>query len=160
MMEHAMHRPSMQRGAALAIALVLLLVMSLLGVSIMQTSGLQERMAGHSSNRALAFQGAEAGLTEAERRLSVDQAFHNAATTGTSGWHDAQAMPDLLETAPTYEASMAMRQRITDSQQGLEIGSDLRFRCIYRVDAESGGGTDEAQVRLRSYFQPRPECEL
>lgn len=150
-----------QRGAALAIALVLLLIMTLLGVSIMQVSALQVRMAGNSSDRALAFQGAEAALTTAEIRLTNDQDFYDTAAAGTaSDTYEALPMQDLLEGVPSYEASMAMRQRITDRQQGLEIGRELRFKCVYRVDAESGGGTNEPQVRLRSYFKPRPECEF
>ncbi|NAW33271.1 pilus assembly PilX family protein [Halomonas alimentaria] len=149
-----------QRGTALAIALVLLLIMSLLGVSIMQVSGLQERMAGNSSDRARAFQGAEAALSSAEGRLRDDEGFYLDAMDSVNGVVEAQSLQGLLSDEPTYTAMLAMRQRLVDRRQGLEIGSDLRFRCIFQVDARSSGGTNQAQVRLRSYFQPRPECEL
>lgn len=70
-----------QSGAALLVALVLLLVLTLIGVSGMTSVGLQERMAGSLSERAGYFEAAEAGLRHAERYLSsaVVPAFDNSA---------------------------------------------------------------------------------
>jgi type IV pilus assembly protein PilX len=50
----------------LIVALVLLLVLSVLGISSMQGTVMQERMAGNTFDRALAFQAAEAALREGE----------------------------------------------------------------------------------------------
>lgn len=55
-----------QRGAALFIALILLLVLTLLGISSSNTSILQERMIANSTETQLAFQRAEAGLRQIE----------------------------------------------------------------------------------------------
>lgn len=55
-----------QRGAALMIALVMLLVMSMLGLSSMRGTTLEERMAGNWRDQNLAFQAAEAALREGE----------------------------------------------------------------------------------------------
>ena len=55
-----------QQGAVLAVTLVILLVVTLLTVSNMQTSILEEKMAGNNSDRNVAFQAAESGLREAE----------------------------------------------------------------------------------------------
>jgi type IV pilus assembly protein PilX len=54
--------PQAQRGAALIVGLVLLLVMTLLGVAAMRTSTLQLVMAGNSQYSQLAFQAAESGV--------------------------------------------------------------------------------------------------
>lgn len=54
--------PQAQRGAALIVGLVLLLVMTLLGVAAMRTSTLQLVMAGNSQYSQLAFQAAESGI--------------------------------------------------------------------------------------------------
>ena len=56
-----------QRGAVLVTAMLLLLVLTIIGVTVMQMSRMQERMAGNSRDVNLAFQAAEAGLRNAEQ---------------------------------------------------------------------------------------------
>lgn len=58
-----------QRGLALIIALIFLLLMAMIGVTGMQTTTMQERMAGNARDRNLAFQAAEAALRVAEDEL-------------------------------------------------------------------------------------------
>ena len=58
-----------QKGAVLAISLIILLLMTLIGVSAMQSTTLQEKMAGNLRDANLAFQAAEAGLRDAENYL-------------------------------------------------------------------------------------------
>ena len=55
-----------QRGAALAISLIFLLVLTLVGVTAMSTTTMQERMAGNLRDTGMAFQAAESALAEAE----------------------------------------------------------------------------------------------
>jgi type IV pilus assembly protein PilX len=57
-----------QRGAALIIAMILLLVMSLLAATSLRGTLMQERMSSNTYDRDLAFQSAEAGLRMGERR--------------------------------------------------------------------------------------------
>ena len=72
-MKHRLHLqfPSRQRGAVLVVALLMLLIMTVLGVTAMQMSRMEERMAGNSRDINLAFQGAEAGLRDSEDKLRV-----------------------------------------------------------------------------------------
>lgn len=58
-----------QSGAALIITLVFLVVVTLIGVSAMRTTTMEENMAGNLRNQAVAFEGAEAALREGEGRL-------------------------------------------------------------------------------------------
>lgn len=58
---------SSSRGAALVIGLIVLLVLTLLGLASMQSTSLQERMAGNFDQRHQAFQLAETALRFAER---------------------------------------------------------------------------------------------
>jgi type IV pilus assembly protein PilX len=58
-----------QSGIALAIALVFLLLMTIIGVSAMSTSALQEKMAGNLKDKHWSFSQAESGITEGERIL-------------------------------------------------------------------------------------------
>ena len=73
-----------QRGAALVIALIMLLVMTVLGLAAMQITRMEERMAGNTRDLNLAFQGAEAGLRDSEERICSGFAARtcNAAVHG------------------------------------------------------------------------------
>ncbi len=68
-MQHRYVFPQSQSGAALIVALIFLLLMTMLGTSSMRTSTMQERMAGNMRDWNLGFQGAEASLRAAEEFL-------------------------------------------------------------------------------------------
>lgn len=55
-----------QRGVAMIVALVMLLVATLIGMAGMRSNSLQERMSANMYDRSLAFQRAEASLRAAE----------------------------------------------------------------------------------------------
>lgn len=57
--------PASQRGAALIMSLVLLLILTLLGVAAMRSSSLQQMMAGNTQEINRAFEAAESGLNKA-----------------------------------------------------------------------------------------------
>lgn len=59
-----------QTGAILVVSLILLTVMTLIGITAMQTTILQEKMAGNSRDWNLAFEAAEAGNRKGENWLS------------------------------------------------------------------------------------------
>src|SRR5690606_2392355 len=71
-----------ERGAALVVSLVLLLVVTILGVTSMRTTTLQERMAGNMRDSNLAFQAAEAALREGEEFLQQATLPAFAGSTG------------------------------------------------------------------------------
>lgn len=58
-----------QAGAALVTGLIFLVILTLLGVTAMQTSTMEERMSGNARDRNIAFQAAEAALRDAERDI-------------------------------------------------------------------------------------------
>lgn len=62
-------RINSEKGAALFIALVLLLILTVLGLSSSNVSIMQERMAGNVAQYNQAFQLAESGLREIESRI-------------------------------------------------------------------------------------------
>jgi type IV pilus assembly protein PilX len=61
-----------QRGVALLIALVLLVVATLIGLAASRGTMLQERMSGNTYDRSLAFQRAESALRAAEVAISAN----------------------------------------------------------------------------------------
>ncbi|WP_448109360.1 pilus assembly PilX family protein [Pseudomonas azerbaijanoccidentalis] len=72
-----------QRGMALLVSLVFLLLLTLIGLSSMQNATLQEKMAGSVSLRNQSFQGAEAALRVGESAVQLDS-YSLAVCNGTS----------------------------------------------------------------------------
>lgn len=71
-----------QRGIALAVSLVLLVVVTLLGVAGIRATTTQQRMATNFFDRGLAFQNAEAGLRVAADTLAVSVVGHRVCGPG------------------------------------------------------------------------------
>jgi type IV pilus assembly protein PilX len=69
-----------QCGVVLVVSLIMLLLLTLIGLSAMQSTGLEEKMAGNMRDRNIAFQAAEAALRDAESDISS-----TAATPRISG---------------------------------------------------------------------------
>jgi type IV pilus assembly protein PilX len=61
--------PARQQGVALIVALIFLAVLAILGVTIARNSSMEERMAGNTRDRDLAFQAAESALRDAQADL-------------------------------------------------------------------------------------------
>jgi type IV pilus assembly protein PilX len=59
-----------QRGATLLLALIFMVIFTLLGLSVVGTTGSEERMARNFRDRDLAFEAAEAALRDAEIRIT------------------------------------------------------------------------------------------
>lgn len=151
-----------QRGSALAISLIFLLLMTLLGVSAMQGSNMQERMAGNLRDRNMAFQAAEAALRAGEGWLLniVNQDLADvrdplvAPFVNPAAWDgggaEAVAVAGLdaqLAQDPTFIVGPPNLRRV-----GIQLPPD--FRRIYPVIAHGEGGTDVAVVVLQSTFEP------
>ena len=62
-----------QQGAALIVVLMLLLIVTLIGLSSMRGAILQERMAGATYGRSMAFHAAEAALKQGEAYLAENR---------------------------------------------------------------------------------------
>lgn len=60
-----------QQGASLVVVLILLLVMTLLGLALIRTTLLEERMSANLYDRSLSFQAAESALRDAEERIQT-----------------------------------------------------------------------------------------
>lgn len=58
-----------QDGAALLVCLIILVLVTLIGLTTMKSASLQEKMSGGNSDKALAFQAAEMTLRDAEKHV-------------------------------------------------------------------------------------------
>lgn len=83
---HHVPGPATQRGAALLVALILLVVITLVGLAAIGATILQNKAASNQYDRQIAFQAAEAALRRAE--------FEIAAATSNAGVPVAQAILD------------------------------------------------------------------
>lgn len=61
-----------QRGVALIVSLILLVVATLIGLAASRSTMLQERMSGNTYDRSLAFQRSESALRAAEAAISAN----------------------------------------------------------------------------------------
>jgi type IV pilus assembly protein PilX len=71
-----------QSGAVLIVAMILLVVLTLLGVTAMNTTSLEEKMASNTQEQVHAFQAAETGISQA---FSDNAAYNIAGTCGGGG---------------------------------------------------------------------------
>ena len=171
-------RARRQSGAALIVALVMLLVMTIIGVTASRTSTLQERMAGNMRQRALAFEVAETTLRVGEawiqnqvggpRPFAVSLAACGAppcdvlaldslaplADATWTGTNTRQAIGEMqLPLAATPRYYIEQQQFIPDSlTQGQGPQS---VRIYYRITARALGESATAESILRSTFAAR-----
>lgn len=80
--------PRQERGAALIIALIFLTLLTMLGVTVASNNSLQERMAGNTRQRDIAFQAAEHALKAADlvinNTASAERLYIDAVIAGST----------------------------------------------------------------------------
>ena len=80
-----MNRINQQRGAVLIISLIMLLLLTLIGVSGTQATGLEEKMAGNMRDETLAFEAAETALRAGESIVKLNPPAFSVGSNGTGG---------------------------------------------------------------------------
>lgn len=91
---------SNQRGATLIVSLIILLLITILGVSTIRTATLEERMASNARNKDIALQAAETAINAAEAVIAAQTNINgytsacasglcSAPTSSTHRWEDA-----------------------------------------------------------------------
>jgi len=73
-----------QSGAVLVLSLLMLFVLTLIGVSSLNTTTLEEKMSGNTRNQQLAFHAAEMAIGQAETFILALPASFNPVTDWTS----------------------------------------------------------------------------
>lgn len=81
-----------QQGATLVVALIFLVILGLLGVTVASNNSLQERMAGNTRNRDLAFQAAEHAMKSGEAFVFAPPDEDPVAAPNGVAWLDAHAV--------------------------------------------------------------------
>jgi type IV pilus assembly protein PilX len=172
-----------QKGTALIVALIFLLILTILGVTAMGTSTLEEKMAGNAKEQNLAFQSAEAALRAGELWLQTQiskPTFPNVAnglyvTTTTAvevwdsvNWDGANVVvypgtPGAPATGALGDVSTMPKYIIEDLGEVPEEGGSKVMPTDYkgkgatlmRITARGTGGTDSAVSMVQSAYQTK-----
>jgi type IV pilus assembly protein PilX len=146
-----------ERGSALIIALVFLLLMTILGVASMQSTVLQERMAGNQRDRNLAFQAAEAALRAGEdwvgvfaNQVAVESCFNTGdcpdgeeegaageRLADPAGWDGSDAISDIDAAAIGLYSEDENNLGPLASAPAVHVGSP-ETPLLVEVDPEAG----------------------
>lgn len=170
-----------QSGIALFLSLVMLLILTMLGVSSVQTTSMQERMSRNALDSNLAFQSTESALHDGEDYIedqinslvpfqaanAEDNGFYiQKGPTETPNWHsiDWQAANGFRE-ADTNVPGVAEQPKyilehvrtIVSDQDRLNldnIGQDTGSgrTQIFRITVLGTGGTSTAQAMIQSTY--------
>jgi type IV pilus assembly protein PilX len=127
-----------QRGVALVVALVLLVVATLIGLAGMRGTSLQERMSANMYDRSLAFQRAEAALRDAERAITA-----NWQIALLGGQDCSPTSGNLCRTVPADNAVWTSVGGIYDVNDGNTPGTPQYFiQFMGTGNAENSLGLD------------------
>jgi type IV pilus assembly protein PilX len=168
-----------QKGAVLFVGLMMLLVMSLIAVTSMQSSTLEERMAGNTRDTLVALQAAEAALGAGETALDVESLnlvdFDNDGSDGlydntdpelwqNISWvvndsrsyaaSDGYTKPGNVTTEPRYVIQYISETQVAPQLlvQGYGEGEAGKTIQLFRVTARGTGGNDNTEVILQSVY--------
>jgi type IV pilus assembly protein PilX len=168
-----------QCGATLVTSLLLLLVLTIIGVSAMQITRMQERMAGNARDLNLAFQSGEAALRDGENTLyvagtttGVRPAACNALAPGCAAFaptilpplgaqnqawwttnsrdYDSAATNDLDGVARDPQFVIEELGDVECDGVGIESGECTR--TFYRVTTRATGASATTSVVLQSTY--------
>ena len=170
-----------QKGAILVFCLIFLTVLTMMGVSSMESTTLEERMSGNMRDYTIAFQSAESAIKAAEAWLVtegiqpavsgdgsehvwIENSMDQSATDGKYWWEHASAdgtwwnnygveMTGVAQvsTQPRY---IIEEYRAVDSGQSISIGGGERNvpRIFHRVTARGVGVNATTSVSIQTTF--------
>ncbi|WP_439859700.1 pilus assembly PilX family protein [Pseudomonas sp. MBLB4136] len=124
-----------QQGAVLIIALVMLLLLTIIGLSSMRGTSLQESMAGNMRDNNVALQAAEAALRDGEN--IVNSKFLNGTLNTLEAAPQTGSYSSFpgVSSNPTYKITLLAKLR-TSTEAGAAITDE---GALVRVEADGYG---------------------
>jgi len=171
-----------QQGFVLTMALVFLVLLTIIGVTALSTTTLEEKMAGNMKDRNLAFQSAETALLSGEHWIDTQlqkPGFPNTAnglysvdpTSAVANWDAISwtsnvvqypCSPSLTTGCGTGVTKVNTQPKyiiedlgeIPDSKGSLVTGANYQNTGVtmLRVTARGTGGTDAAVAMVQSTY--------
>lgn len=149
-----------QAGVVLIISMIVLTLMTLIGVTAMRDTNLQERMAGNLRDRDLAFQAAEAALRAGEQWLLMNASTQTMALRMDDpvAWDGSTPIPTgLLSLGLDLSADPVFHVGRARHVEPLGAPCDSTIAncgsCIYPITAYGVGGTNTAVVVLQTQYE-------
>lgn len=145
-----------QRGIVLVTSLIFLLVLTLIGVTAMQGTTMQERMSGNMQDRNVAFQAAEVALRAGEGWLQENEYDTNITTARLSDseardWDGVNPEPrgsgqgsDQLHADPVYYIGESYFVLTPGPNEGCDF---------YPVTSRAAGRSESTIVVIRAYYK-------
>jgi len=162
-----------QSGVVLVISLIMLLLLTMIGVTSMQVTALEEKMAGNSKDKNTAFQAAEAALRDAEidirtsGRISGVTGMTNTCTNGLCFFAGATISNIWEDTAKVANATSygtftpaANIAGLSAQPEYLIVGAKFwppgasSWKYIYTTTVIAQGGLNTTRTILQSVYAP------
>lgn len=164
-----------QRGAVLVVSLIILLIVTMLAVGSMRNTILEEKMAGNTSDRNLAFQSTESAVREAEvfvesvvslgnfgdsgglrGRTALEPSFYATNTWSDTSNHVVAGTDFGAYANPQYYVKHVTTVAGTEGSLNLSGYGDNKGTgdvTIFRITARgTGASADSAEVFLRTQY--------
>ncbi len=161
-----------EKGAVLVVGLIMLLIMTLLGITTMHTSVIEEHMNGNLRDKMLAFQAAESAVRNAEQ--FIEGVVSTAAFDGSGGLYGIDdTEPDFDETwddsnSRAYSGSLGgvktnprfrvkMLGEFGEASGAINIGryGELKGQVgttAFLITVRGTGGSDNSVAYVRSHY--------
>jgi type IV pilus assembly protein PilX len=158
-------RIKQQRGAVLAVSLIMLLLLTLIGITSAQVTGLEEKMTGNMRARNMAFQASETALRAAETFLTQATLPAFTPTGINNGLYSETATPpkqndnwlsfnySTTTFSQTASQPLYVIQRLNNIGKSSLDAGDYTDNEFYRITARGVGGTSNAVVVLQSFYK-------
>lgn len=156
--------PHRQKGAVLIVSLLILLVLTLVGISGMSNTGLEERMANNYQHSTLAYQGAESALESILRASSPGNGFYDSASDPmvsavNAGLNDTSTVVTYAPGSNLNNATLSTATTVIyggdrncpDSTYGEVICVDIQARAVAGISA-----TSTSVTHVQGYERPMP----
>ncbi|MGH8551524.1 MAG: pilus assembly PilX family protein [Methylococcales bacterium] len=151
---------SNQKGAALAVSLIMLLVLTLVGITGMQTTMMEEKMSGNGRDYNLAFQSAEIALRTAETYVEslITTTDFNTKRINDGLLSEAQTDPDYFNSDTWYSTNgSTVGSVLTTYLVSSLYGTQPRY--IVKYVAENDPDTN-ARLNIGGYGEKLPGAQV
>ena len=148
MRRDSLKSPQLQNGAVLAVSLLILVVLTIIGVSGMVTTSLEEKMSGNFRDRQIAFNAAETALAYAENFANANI---NSASIfdNTNGYYEAYNGPGLYNAFDSSWWATGASQVYPNTIDGVSTCPGVGGMCAYgRFTGKLGYAGRDVGVKL------------
>lgn len=153
-----------QKGMSLLVVLLLLVVMSILGIAVLRSSAMQERMSANMVDRNQAVQAAEVGLLEAQR--TVIQGTFNIMWDGSKTFGALRGDAGMTCAGDGYcdrtlpgDTEKAVVPTQPTSWSYVNGAGSPRYGYVIEYLGKAKGETAEVQGVCNTSSAPRYMCE-